>query len=338
MIGLDRRRLLALVGAGMATLAGCSGSDDGDDDTGDNDTGDESIADSDRPPYASRLPDTDRTPYFYGAIDVETMSTIVDDEGAESGEEPTDPLVGNPVVLALRGTYGLSLLATSPAADPYTAHDETPDGEASFVYVDDVYALVGEYDRDGLATALENAGYEPETTDDSYGTYSDPDTGEVVGVTDELYAFTDPNLADADYEPLSAVERIVATAAGQREAKHTVDDEFDTLLRAGEPSGITLGLYTDEETFDADALASDPDETDGLEYAFDAFEGAFGVHQHLSLEGNDARASAVVSYADEDRVDLDRLESSLGTEADAFDLTRDGTLVSLEAEYAGDLS
>ena len=335
MTGLDRRRMLVLAGAGLATLAGCSES--ADDDTGNGDG--ESIDGGDLPSYASVLPETDRSPYFYGAIDVETMTALVDDDGADAGEEPTDPLVGNPIVLALVGTFGLNLLATSPAVDPYTAHDETPDGEASFVYVDGVYAFVGEYDRDGLTAALENAGYESETADGSYDVVTDPETGEVVGVTDDLYAFTYPNQEDPEYDPLAAVERTVETAVGQREPKHATADGFDSLLRAGEPSGITLGLYTDAETFGADALAGDPeDESDDLEFAFDAFDGAFGVHQHLSLEGDDARASAVVSYADEDRVDIDRLESMLGTDADSFDVTRDGTFVWLEAEYLGDVS
>ena len=45
----------------------------------------------------------------------------------------------------------------------------------------------------------------------------------------------------------------------------------------------------------------------------------------------------MVTYADADSVDIDRLESSLGTEADSVELTREETAVSVDAEYSGDL-
>ncbi len=178
MTDLRRRNALQLLGGGMAFLAGCSETSDGNgtetDDTGSNDSNDPNdTIEGDLPSYASVLPTTERSTYFYGAIDVETMSTLLEDEGAEAGAEPTDPLVGNPVVVALLCSFGLQQLGSSAGRSAYTDHNETADGEEQFVYADGVYALVGSYDRDGLATALEAAGYTAEREADAYAVYTD---------------------------------------------------------------------------------------------------------------------------------------------------------------------
>ena len=341
MIDVTRRQALYLAGAGMATLAGCSeSSDDGGTDDGDDGTEETTHVDGELPSYASLLAETDRSTSFYGAIDFETMSTIIDDEGAEAGDEPTDPLIGNPIVVALLCSFGLSQLANSRASTSYSANDETPSGEGELVFVDGVYALVGEYDRNGLAADLEDEGYDRETSEESYAVYTHAETGEAIGITDEVYAFSYPNPDDDEFDAAAAVERTVETASGDREPKHATDDEFEALLRAGEPTGITLGLYTADDEFAADAIANDQpeDDAEALEFEFGAFEAAFGVHQQLSVEDSDASASAIVTYADDDRVDVERLESSLGTETDSLEVTRDGTMVSLTAEYSGDLA
>ncbi|SDK15728.1 hypothetical protein [Natronorubrum texcoconense] len=344
MAKLTRRRTLSLAGAGMAALAGCSeSSDDGGTDDG-NDGSDgmeETIElDGDLPSYASILSERDRPTYFYGAIDVETMSTIIDDEGAEAGDEPADPLIGNPIVVALLCSFGLSQLANSRAAAAYSANDETSSGEGELVFADGVYTLVGEYDLDGLAIDLEDEGYRRETAEESYAVYTDVETGEAIGITDEVYAFSYPNPDDDEFDAVAAVERTVETASGNRSPKHATDDEFEALLRAGKSTGITLGLYTADDEFAADALADDQpeDDAEALEFEFGAFGGAFGVHQQLSVAGSDASTGAVVMHTDDDQVDVDRLESSLGTDADSLEVTRDGTTVSLEAEYGGDLA
>ncbi|WP_440772755.1 hypothetical protein [Natronorubrum sp. DTA28] len=339
MIEVTRRQALFLAGTGMATLAGCS---DSSDDGGTDDDGTEGTTelDGDLPSYASVLAETNRPTYFYGAIDFETMSTIIDDEGAEAGDEPTDLLIGNPIVVALLCSFGLSQLANSRASTSYSANDETPSGEGELVFADGVYTLVGEYDRDGLAIDLEDDGYRRETAEESYAVYTDAETGEAIGITDEVYAFSYPNPDDDEFDAVAAVERTVETASGNRAPKHATDNEFEALLRAGETTGITLGLYTADDEFAADALADDQpeDDAESLEFEFGAFEGAFGVHQQLSVEDSDASASAVVTYADDDRVDVDRLESSLGTDADSLEVARDGTAVSFTAEYSGDLA
>ena len=341
MIEVNRRRTLYLAGAGMATLAGCSESSDDGGTGDDNDNGAEETIETDGnlPSYASILPESDRSTYFYGAIDFGTMSTIVDDEGAEAGNEPADPLIGNPIVVALLCSFGLSQLANSRAAAAYSANDETPSGEGELVFADGVYTLVGEYDLDGLAIDLEDEGYRRETAEESYAVYTDVETGEAIGITDEVYAFSYPN-PDDEFDAVAAVERTVETASGDREPKHATDDEFEALLRAGKPTGITLGLYTADDEFAADALADDQpeDDAEALEFEFGAFEGAYGVYQQLSVEDSDASASAFVTYADDNRVDVERLESSLGTETDSLEVTRDGTVVSLTAEYSGDLA
>ncbi|WP_440765072.1 hypothetical protein [Natronorubrum sp. DTA7] len=341
MIEVTRRQTLYLASTGMATLAGCSNSsDDGGTDDGNDGTEETIELNGNLPSYASILSESDRPTYFYGAIDFETMSTIIDDEGAEAGDEPTDPLIGNPIVVALLCSFGLSQLAHSRASTSYSANDETSSGEGELVFADGVYALVGEYDRDGLETDLEVEGYERETAEKSYAVYTDAETGEAIGITDEVYAFSYPNPDDDEFEAVAAVERTVETASGDRAPKYATDDEFEALLRAGEPSGITLGLYTADDEFGSEALTDDRPEEDAesLEFEFSPYEGAYGVHQQLSVAGSDASASGVVAYADDNRVDVERLESSLGTEADSLEVTRDGTVVSLTAEYSGDLA
>ena len=362
MTEIPRRQTLYLTGIGMAALAGCSGASDDPDDTDANanesdettddpseqtpndgedetDEYDGSIDAGELPSYASLLPDHGQSEYFYGAIDVETMVALFEGEDVQSGEEPTDPLVVNPVVIALLSSYGLTLLGKSPAANAYSSHDETTDGKSTLVYANGVYAIDGEYDRDGLETTLEEDGYVTQDANDAYAIYSHEETGGVVGVTDEVFAFPNPD-ATADLDPAAAVRRTLETAVGQREPKHATDDEFEWLLRAGNNGGITTGIYTDADEFDAAWLGTDQsdDGTGSFESEYGAFEGANGAHQHLVLaDDNGARAGAIVTYADENRVDVDRLESSLGTEADTVDVVRDATAVSIDAEYSGDL-
>ncbi|WP_222919010.1 hypothetical protein [Natrinema sp. SYSU A 869] len=343
MTEFRRRKALHLLGGGMAFLAGCSETSDGNgngtDESDSNNTSDS--IEGDLPPYASMLPMNDRSAYFYGAIDVETMSTLLNDEGAEAGAEPTDPLVGNPVIVALLCSFGLQQLGTSAGLGAYTDHNETADGEEQFVYADGVYALVGSYDRDGLATALEAAGYTAESEADAYAVYTDGESDEVVGVSDDVYAYSYPNESGSAFDPVTAVERTVATAAGDRTPKHEDDDGFDRLLRAGENSGITSCLYTDGDEFDADSLSSGrATDEDGLQFEFDAFKGANGVHQQLAVTDTDAAAtaSAVVTYSSEDQVDEARLESSLGTEAEAVDFVTTASSVEIDAEYSGEFA
>lgn len=320
----------------MAFLAGCSETSDG---NGDGES-DDSV-DGELPSYASMLPTTDGSEYFYGAIDVETMDTLLNDEGAQSGQEPTDPLVGNPVVVALLCSFGLNQLGTSAGFDAYVANNETADGEEQFVYADGVYTLVGSYDRNGLAAELESAGYAVETEADAYAVYADSGSGEVVGVSDDVYAYSYPNGSDSEFDPVAAVERTVATAAGDREPKYQADDDFEELLRAGENSGITCCLYTENDEFDSGTLSDDQaSDTDSLQFEFGAFEGSYGVHQQLAVTGTDsaATASAVVTYDSEDRVDEARLESSLGTEAETVDFVTAGSRVEIDAEYSGEFA
>ena len=341
----------------MAALAGCSGSsDDPDesdteddspeeqsDDGADDEATDEyegSIETGELPSYASLLPDLNRTEYFYGAIDIETMDALLDEEDVQSGEEPTDPLVVNPVVVALLSSHGVAVLSESPAANAYGSHDETSAGEAAMVYVNGIYAIRGEYDRDGLETTLEEDGYVRRDGGDAYAIYAHEETGGVVGVTDEAFAFPNPDAGGSEFDPEAMIRRTLETDVGQREPKHATDDAFEWLLRAGRNDGITTGIYTEAEEFDAAYLGTDQsnEESGNFESEYDAFEGAYGAHQHLALaDGDGAHAGAIVTYADENRVDVDLLESSLGTEADAVDLTRDETAVSVDAEYSGDL-
>lgn len=354
MIDVRRRTAMRMLGAGLAVLAGCSEMSDGngtdDTDGSDNDTdgndGDGSepsaAVDGDLPSYASILPTTDRAAYFYGAIDVETMRTLLEEEGAESGSEPTDPLVGNPIAVALLCSFGLQMLGSSPGFDAYDSNNETADGGEHFVYAEGVYALVGAYDYDGLTADLEAAGYAVETEGDAYAVYVDDESGEVVGITEDTYAYSYPNGGDSAFDPVAAVERTAATAAGERDPYHEGDADFERLLRAGENDGITCCLYTSEDEFASGTLSNDrTSDGEGFQFAFDAFEGAYGVHQQLGVGDDEgATVSAVVAYDGTDRVDEDRLESSLGTDAnpETVQFRRERSWVEIAAEYGGDFA
>ncbi|MXV64396.1 hypothetical protein GS429_20460 [Natronorubrum sp. JWXQ-INN-674] len=348
MTNVDRRRALGLVSAGLAFLAGCSESADPSDDDGrSTEESNETTIDPDGelPTYASLLPETNREAYFYGSIDAPTLQSIVENQHAGDGDDPADPLVGNPIVLAIR----FAQLGDVTAFTVYQEYDETPFEDGELVDANGVYALLGSYDRDTLHTGLESAGYERERDEDAYTVYSDADSGEAVGLTEDVFACTVPNQFDPGFDPVDAVERTVATAAGQRTPKHEIDDDFERLLRSGATGGISLGRYTESDEFDPDSLG-EPQLSASLEFAFGGVEGANGVHQQLSLEsenengvgdgnvGNDATATAVVTYAGDDRVDVDRLESAFGTEADTRDIARDGASVLIEAEYTGEFA
>lgn len=334
---------LLSTGAGMALLAGCSGSnndengENGDDATDESDDSagesDESVGDL--PPYASVLRETDQPDYFYGAIGFETMNSLSDGGDADGGDEPSDPLLGNPILVAFLCSFGFTQLAESKSAGPFTANNET-DGDETLLFVEGVYAFSGSYAFDGLTSDLEEAGYTGETVEETHAVYSDPDSDEVVGVSDTVFSFSYAN-DDPDFEPIEAVEHTVATAAGEREAKYETDEEFESLLRAGETDDITLCLYTSEDEFDAETISDDQPEADAdqLTYEFEPFAGATGVHQRLSLTGADgsARATAVVAYSTDSRVDQDLLESTLGTDADSVSVDRDGTTVTVDADY-----
>ncbi|MFC4437636.1 MULTISPECIES: hypothetical protein [Natrialbaceae] len=342
MTRLDRRTSLSLLAAGMASLAGCSETSDETDDTDDSDSSgsddSESVADSDHellddgdlPSYASLLRETDRSSSFYGAIAFGASFQRAD---LGDDEQPTDSLLVNPIAFAQLSSFGLAQLGDSPAVEAFNAHGETSDASA-FVYADGVYAITGTYERDDLTDALEETGYDPAALGDAYAVSVDGESGEAVGVTDELFAYSYPSENDA-FDPATAVEGTVATAAGERKPKYEIDDEFAGLLRADEADGISLGLYAPDEAFTADDLENDQTdaEADELGFQFDAIEGAAGIHQQLSLDGGSATANAVVSYRDDDRVDVDRLESSFGTDADDVETVRDGTAVAIEAAY-----
>ncbi|WP_226006509.1 hypothetical protein [Natrinema salinisoli] len=340
MTDLHRRKALSLLGGGMALLAGCSESSDGNGNgTDDDDDGDQPVGDL--PSYASVLPTNDRSAYFYGAIGVSTMNTLLNDEGAEAGQEPTDLLVANPVVVALLCSFGIQQLSTSAGRDAYLGNNETADGEEQFVYADGVYALVGSYDRDGLATDLESAGYTVESEGDAYVVYSDGESDEIIGVSGDVYAYSYSRGSESDFDPVAAVERTVATAAGDREPKHEADEEFDRLLRAGENGGIACCLYTDSDEFASETLADDQaSDNDSLQFEFGSFEGSYGVHQQLAVTGVDsaATANAVVTYSSEDRVDQERLKSALGTEAETVDFVTTGSTVEIDAEYGAEFA
>jgi hypothetical protein len=342
MTEYHRRTALFLLAAATTSLAGCSesadetddGTDDTDSTTGSDESGSDGLDDDGLPPYASLLPETDHSPYFYGAI---SFDTPFERDDLEEADQPADSLLVNPIAFVQFSWSGLAQLGGSSAVEAFSEHGETDD-ESAFVYANGVYAVTGAYDRADLGDALETAGYEPESSEEAYTVYRHGDADDVVGVADEAFAYALP-IDEDGIDAVATVERTVSTATGDREPKHEADDAFGRLLRTGGAAGMSVGLYS-RETLTAEELENEsngadlPGESDALEFQFGALEDAAGVHQQLSLGDGSASASAVVRYRDEDAVDVDRLESSFGTEANDVDVVRDGTAVAIEAEYA----
>ncbi|MFC6717634.1 hypothetical protein ACFQGT_03870 [Natrialbaceae archaeon GCM10025810] len=347
MIEMDRRTALALASSGLTALAGCSdptsdggsNGDEGADSKADSDA-DASIETGDLPAYASVLAETESEEYFFGAIDLEALSTIASSRGDhEAGENPEDPLVRNPVAFLI--TFQLfSRLGRLPAYDAFADNDETSSDEGHVLLVEGVNVLYGSFDVDGAEADLETAGYASAAEGDDFSVFVDEETGDSVGVTPSVFAFASPDESAPTFDPRDAVEGIVRADAGDTEPKHATDVDFEWLLRAGTGDGIALCYYAETEALPtADLESEQPDEgTEALTFDFSAFEGARGVHQHLSMaDDGGAHAETVVSYDDEAAVDADRLESRLGSQADSVDLLTDGAAVRVEAEYEGDV-
>ncbi|MFP9059162.1 hypothetical protein ACLI4R_01380 [Natrialbaceae archaeon A-chndr2] len=352
-----RRHLLGLIGAGTAALAGCSdadddellddGTDDTDDDsdadgttdetepTDDESTDDESEVEGSLPPYSSTLASMDDisdTDYFYTAADLGTIVETLDDDPGD-GEMPNDPLLINPIATVSLGIYGLFNLGLSPVAEAQAAAEQEAE-HPTLLYLEGVYVLYGSYDQDLAASELESAGYDQTggANDAGYVVFTDDTSSEVIGVTDEafIYSFDDDE---------SRAERVVTTIgranSGGGSPKHDTDDEFESLLRTSEETGITCGLYGNGETLSH--LETDQVDEDDIDFDFGPYEGATGVVQGLTVDGNRSTARATVIYETPDDVDDDRLENRLGTEAESVDIEVAEKTATVTATYETDV-
>ncbi|MCU4740496.1 hypothetical protein [Natronoglomus mannanivorans] len=367
--GVSRRAALCLLGTGLTLAAGCSSSEETEGDgNGSTETGaegenldgegDPAIETGDLPAFTQALAATPDENYFFGAVDLETMWTVFDGDGdrrfegdedeSESGETPTDPLVVNPLSAALIGYVVLLGLGFSAAGSVYERNDRAG-GEGYVVFANDTNIVVSDYDFDGIVADMGELDYEEVLLEDDRAVYYDASTGQAVGATESLfvYAHESENGDEDEFDPIAAVERHVDAAVGERPLEHETDDDFEWLLRAGDTTGLVFCLFSDADELAADATDLDEDEfesTEGGDSGTDLdvddqpYEGAKGGLQHLDIVTDESRpfASAVFTYASEDRIDEERLEDAVGTQAEAGSTTvvRDGARVRVEATYA----
>ncbi|MCU4753344.1 hypothetical protein OB919_15380 [Halobacteria archaeon AArc-curdl1] len=355
--GTYRRHLLGLIGAGTAALAGCSdadddellddGTDDTDDDSDADGTTDESEPSDDEtaddesdvegslPPYSSTLASMDdlsSTDYFYTAADLDTIVETLDDDPGD-GEMPNDPLLVNPIATVSLGIYGLFNLGLSPVAEAQ-ATAEQPAEHPTLLYLEGAYVLYGSYDRDLAAGELESAGYDQTGGGDDAGyiVFTDETSSEVIGVTDEAFIYS---FGDDESRAESVVTTIARANTGDQSPKHDTDDVFETLLRESDETGITCGLYGNGETLSD--LETDQVNEDDINFDFAPYEGATGVVQGLTVDGNRSNARATVTYETADDVDSERLEDRLGTEAGSVDIEIAENTATVAAAYETDV-
>ncbi|MFP9193505.1 hypothetical protein [Natronosalvus vescus] len=351
-----RRQLLALLGTGVAVLAGCSSTDDsarddddepvgdGEDDT-DDAGGDDSLVDGssiledgERPAYASVLPSRDAytsgdaaPEYFFTAVDLETLLGTIDDDPGE-GSVPDDPLLKNPIAAVSLGIYGLFTLGVSPVAQAQATAEGQSD-DATLLYLDGAYIFYGEYDREAARTTLADEGYDLVAGGDGegYDVFTDDTSSEVVGITTEVFVYT---FGD-DERGRDVVSAIVETAAGERTANADDDETFDALLGANPDGGITTYLYGGGEGLTD--LEADQVDADDVAFDFGAFEGSTGLNQRLEADAGESTVRAVVTYESENAVDVDRLESRLGEAASTVDVEAGGSVAVVTAVYTEDV-
>lgn len=367
--GVNRRTALCLLGTGLTLAAGCSSADEtdgngigdeaensSDDDT---DSSTTAIETGELPAFAPALADSPDESYFFGAVDLETMWTAFDSDGEsefssgsdsdEGDETPTDPLVVNPLFVALIGYVVLLGLGFSAAGSVYERNDRA-DGEGYVVFANDTNIVVSDYDFDGIVRDMGQLDYEEVLREDDRAVYYDATAGHAVGATASLFVYAYESEEDEDgFDPIEAVERHVDAAVGERPLKHETDDDFGWLLRAGDTTGLVCCLFADGDELAADDTALEGDDleqteggdsADGLNFDGRPYDGAKGGLQHLDIVADEARpfASAVFAYAGEDRIDEAVLEGSVGTQAEAESTTviRDGATVRVEATYAAE--
>ncbi|WP_207588847.1 hypothetical protein [Halomontanus rarus] len=371
--GVSRRRALCLLGTGLSLAAGCSSADEMDGngtrdetetpDSSDSDSSTGTIETGELPAFAPALADSPGERYFFGVVDLETMWTAFDgdgesefssggdsaegEDGSDGDQTPTDPLVVNPLFVALIGYVVLLGLGFSAAGSVYERNDRV-DGEGYVVFANDTNIVVSDYDFDGIVRDMGELDYEEILREDDRAVYYDASTGQAVGATASLFVYAYESEEDGDgFDPIEAVERHVDAAVGERPLKHETDDDFEWLLRAGDTTGLVCGLFSDDDELadDETALEGDDleptegsDSVDGLTFDGRPYNGAKGGLQHLDIVTDETRpfASAVFTYADEDRIDEAVLEDSVGTQAEAESTTviRDGAGVRVEATYA----
>lgn len=369
MTGLRRRQALCLLGSGLALLAGCSDSsgdesDDGDgqatEEDGESDDSDggggettaeadeetderqiesESIDAGELPVYASHLADVGADSYVVGAVDFSTMDRLVDDSGDDAdagGDEPTDPLLVNPLTIALFGYFAFAAIVDAEYRSTFGGNDRTPEDEGHVLIAQQTNLFLGSFDFEGLLSGFREFDYDEITAGDDRAVFYDESTSQAIGFTPDLFAFAYES-ADGDVDPVERVSAFVAVDRGDAPPKHETSEAVEFLLRAGEASGVSL-LLVSEDGIDPDEPLLET-ETDGEDYPFHEapFAGAVGAQQHLDASDRErSTASAVVTYPDEERIDEPTLLEELGTEAESASFRRDGASVAVEAEYAAD--
>lgn len=299
-----------------------------------------SIERGDRPAYASVLADVGGDEYAFGAVDFGTLTQLSDDSSSETeteSEEPTDPLIVNPLAITFVGYFVLLGVGFSEHGEVFNRNDRTADDEGYALFAQETNLLVGRYDFDGMVAGFQELGYREITVEDDRAVFYNETDGQAIGFTETLFAYANEG-EETTFDPAERVATFVDADRGDAPRKHETDGDFDVLLQAGDTDRVSFGMVATGDSFDEEDDVDQGEETDGPQTDVSPFYGCRGFHQHLDLVADESNptASSVVTYPSEDAVDESALLDGLGTEAESVSFLRDGAAVRVDASYAGD--
>lgn len=325
-----RRWLAGLAGASTAALSGCVGTiegavgGDGGDASG---LRDGTVERGAVPPYASLVPVGEGTARLT-AFDLET------DENHVLGalpEEPTDPLrfdaASGAVAARVVGNFLLGLGDSGFSPDRFEIGAST-----HLVGVDGVGAQLMPVDVDGLRSDAAENDLETRLNEGDRLVFRGR-AGNAFGATPDTFVV---GPAEAPFDPLSRVRRVVEARAGATERLVEADDAFRSLLATGETSGSVACAYAGDGT--VESLVASTGGGLSVEFLTSGFGTATGAVAQLTTANGDPPqpATMTIEFPDGGAIDGDALTGSLGTAAGDTASVRDGTTVRVSGTYTWD--
>ncbi|WP_255194038.1 hypothetical protein [Natronobeatus ordinarius] len=338
---LERRRLLALVGAAATVgLAGCS--DGGGDESGEDEDGEDAIDASESdggddaqhlelPAYSRWLTTDDDGELVYGYLDwasLEAVDGAVDEPFTEA-ELESDPMLGYPFVGALAvstalgqglGSFGLAGLFQESGAESGSRVDE-------LLFVGQTSVVTGEFDVEEIDDVLTEASsaspsYDVTTAVAGYDVYTSAmDERSAIAVGPDALVFA----VEAD-DPVEEIRPTLEAASGDGD-RATDADDVAWLVATGGDGQFALGVYgAPEDLEDEEAVEDEADEL-----TWDELDDAEGLVASLIVDGSDGFEGWFAAIVEEP--DEAALEELLGTTADDGSVVVDGDRVSAAATW-----